>query len=82
VQEVCDKESLYNESKSFKTTFKENGYCLKQTSRAHDPTVRTSKPKEKPTSVAIPPFMQTTYGRIKKILDKYSVNDVSLPLRK
>ena len=74
--------SLHNELKSFKTTFRENGYRLKQTSCAHDPTVRTSKPKVKPTSVAILPFMQTRYGRPKKMLGKYSVKDISLPLRK
>jgi len=52
--------------KAFKTAFRENGYRLKQASHAHDTTVRTSKPKEKPTSVSILLFMQKTYGLLKK----------------
>ena len=64
--------------KGFKTTFRDNGYRLKQTSLVHNPTVRTSKPKEKPNSVAILSFMQKTYGRLKKMLG----TDISLPLRK
>jgi hypothetical protein len=69
-------------SKFFKTTIRENGYRLKKTSRFHDPSVRTSKPKEKSTSVAILPFMQTTYGRLKRMLSRYIIKNVSLPLRK
>jgi hypothetical protein len=67
---LCDKESLHSESKSFKTTSLENGYRLKLTSRAHDQTVRTPKPKEKPTSVAILPYIKTTYGRLKRMLGR------------
>lgn len=71
-----------NDSKSFKTTFRENGRRLKRISRALDPTVRTFKPKEKPTSVAILPYIQTTYIRIKRMLGRYSIKNVSLPPRK
>jgi hypothetical protein len=65
-------DKLHNESKSFKTTIRENGYSLKQTSRFHDPTGRTSKPKEKPSSVTILPLMQTTYGRLKRMLSLHN----------
>jgi hypothetical protein len=70
-----------NDSKSFKTTFRENGRRLKRLSRALDPTVRTFKPKEKPTSVAILPYIQTTYSRIKRMFGRYSIKNVSLPPR-
>jgi len=38
----------------FKTTFRKNGYSLKQMRRALNPAVRTSKQKDKPTSFALP----------------------------
>jgi hypothetical protein len=40
-----------------KTTFTENGYSIKQIWRALNPAVRTSKKKEKLTSVALLPYV-------------------------
>ena len=64
-----------------KTTFKENGYSLKQIRRALNPTARTSKPKEKPTSVALLSYVQTTCGRINRMLTKH-ITVVGLSPRK
>jgi hypothetical protein len=44
--------------------------------------VRTSKPKGKPTSFALLPYVQMTYGWLTGILAKYSIKFVGLPPRK
>jgi hypothetical protein len=44
--------------------------------------VRTSKPKGKPTSFALLPYVQMTYGWLSSILAKYSIKFVGLPPRK
>jgi hypothetical protein len=44
--------------------------------------VRTSKPKDKATSVALLPHVQTTYGCLSRILAKHNIKNVGLPLRK
>jgi hypothetical protein len=45
---LCDKESLDDKLDFLKTTFRTNGYSTKQTRRALNLAVRTSRPKEKP----------------------------------
>jgi hypothetical protein len=44
--------------------------------------VRTSKPKEKPTSFALLPYFQMTYSWLSRILAKYNIKCVSLQPRK
>jgi hypothetical protein len=44
--------------------------------------LRTSKPKDKPTSVALLPYVQTTYGRFSRMLAKHNIKSVGLLLRK
>jgi hypothetical protein len=44
--------------------------------------VRTSKPKDKPTSVTLLPYVQTTYGRLSKLLARHNTKSVGLPPRK
>jgi hypothetical protein len=79
---LCDKESLHDKLEFLKTTFKENGYSLKQIRCALNAVVRTPKSKEKPTSVAILPYDQTTYGHICRMLGKQNIRSVGWPLRK
>ena len=55
---LCDKESLQDELKFLKTTFRENGYSIKQIRWALNLVVRTSKPKVKPTLVALSSYVQ------------------------
>jgi hypothetical protein len=52
---VCDKESLQDELDFLKTTFRYNGCSCGQIQCAINPKLRTSKPKDKATSVAICP---------------------------
>jgi hypothetical protein len=77
---VCD-ESLYEEVEFLKTTFRENEYSLEQIQRAQNSTVRTCKSNDKPTSVALLPYVQT-YSRISRMLAKHNIMSVRLPLRK
>jgi len=50
---LCDKVSLHDELEFLKTTFREYGYGIKQIRRALNPAVRTSKSKQKTTSVVL-----------------------------
>jgi hypothetical protein len=68
---LCDKESLHDELKFLKTTFKENSYGIKQKRRTLNLAVRTSKLKVKPTLVALIPYVQKTYGQLSRMLAKY-----------
>ena len=61
--------------------FRENSYSIKQTLRVLNPVVRSSKPKDKPTSVALLPYVQTTYGRHSRMLAKH-IKSVGLQPRK
>jgi len=55
--------------------------CIKQTRRVLNHVVRPTKPKEKPTSVALLPYVQTTYGRLSRMLAKH-IKSVGLQPRK
>ena len=50
--------------------------------RSLNPAVRTSKPKDKLTSVALIPNVQETYGRFSRMLAKHNNIYVGLPPRK
>jgi hypothetical protein len=76
---LCDKESLHEELEFLKSTFRENGYSLKQIQHALNPVVRTPKLNNKPTSVALLPYAQTTYSRISRMLVKHNIRSVGLP---
>jgi hypothetical protein len=54
---LCDKESLHGELEFLKTTFKENWCSQKQIQCALNPKMRTFKPKDKPTSVTLLPYV-------------------------
>jgi hypothetical protein len=49
-----------------------------QIQHALNPKVKTSKLKDKPTSVALLPYVQTTYGRLSRMLAKHNINSVGL----
>ena len=53
-----------------KPTFRENFNSIKRIWRALNPAVRTSKQKQKPTSVTLLPHVQMTYGRLSRMLAK------------
>jgi len=55
--------------------------CIKQTRRVLNRVVRPTKPKDKPTSVALLPYVQTTYGRLSRMLAKH-IKSVGLQPRK
>jgi len=77
---LCDKENLHDEFEFLKTTFRENDCCIKQISCALSPAVRTSKPTDKPTSVALP-HVQKTYGQLSRMRAKRNIKCVGLPPR-
>ncbi|GFG31913.1 hypothetical protein Cfor_11969 [Coptotermes formosanus] len=79
---LCDKEGLHELLELLKTTFRENGYSLKQIQRALNSAVRTPKSNDKPTSVALLPYVQITYSRISRMLAKRNISSVGLPPRK
>jgi len=57
---LCDKESLHDELEFLKTPFRKYGYGIKQIRQTLNPAVRTSRSKEKTTSVILLPYIQTT----------------------
>jgi hypothetical protein len=77
---LCGKESIHGEFEFLRTTFKENGYSRQQIQRAINPKVRTSKPENKPTSVALLPYFQTTYGCVSRMLARHNIKSVGLCL--
>ena len=73
---------MMRKTKVLKTKICSNGYSRQQIQRALNPMVRTSKPKDKPTSVALLPYVQTTYCRLSIMLVKNNIKSVGLPPRK
>ena len=75
---VCNKGSIQSELWFLKTTFSENGCSVEQIRQALNPTVRTSKPKVKPTSVVLVSYVQTTHcrpaGRLSRMLANTTLN--------
>ena len=54
---------------------------MKRICCAFNPTFRTSKPTDNPTSFALLPYVQTTYGRLSRMLAKPNIKCVGLPPR-
>jgi hypothetical protein len=82
VRALCDKESLHEELQFLKTTFRENGYSMKQIQRALNPVVRTSKLNNKPTLIALLSHVQMTYSCSSRMLAKHNIKSVGLLPRK
>jgi hypothetical protein len=79
---LCDDESLRDELEFLKDTFKRNGYGDRQIRRALDPPKRVTTTPEKPASVALLPFVNTTFNRISHMLSRHNIKFVGLPPRK
>jgi hypothetical protein len=76
--EPCVITSLHDELEFLKDTFKRNGYGDRQIRR--DPK-RVATTPEKPTSVALLPFVNTTFNRISRMLSRHNIKSVGLPPR-
>jgi len=57
-----DQDSLTQVLEFLTTVFKDNEHSPQQIQRAMEPTTRTAKTNDKPTSTAYIPYTQTTYG--------------------
>jgi len=79
---LCDKEGLHDKLEFPKTIFRENGYSIKQIQWALNLAVKTNKLKGKPTSVALLPHVQMTYGQLSRMLAKHNIKCVGLLARK
>jgi hypothetical protein len=79
---LYNKESLHIVLELLNTNFRENGCSFKQIWQALIRTVRTSKPKGKPTSFALLPYVQMIHSWLSRILAKYNVKFVGQPPRK
>jgi hypothetical protein len=79
---VCDKKSLRDKLEFPKTIFRENRYSIKDIQWALNLAVKTSKLKGKPTSVALLPHVQMTYGQLSRMLAKHNIKCVGLLPRK
>jgi len=77
-----DKESLHDELEYPKTMSKENGYNITQIWHVLNSSVRTSKSKQKPTSVTVLPYVQMTYSQLNRMFAKHNRRCVGLPPRK
>jgi hypothetical protein len=62
--------------------FRGNSYSIKEIRRTLNFVVRTSKPKDKPTSVALLPYVQTAYGRLSRMSAKQNIKNVGLQPRR
>lgn len=72
------KESLHD-LEILQTTFRENGYSIKHIRQALNLAVGTSEPKDKPTSVALLPYVQETYRHLSRVLAKRNIKSADLP---
>jgi hypothetical protein len=79
---LCDHESLHDELEFLKYTFKRNGYGDGQIQRTLDPSKKVATTPEKPTSVALLPFVNMTFNRISRMLSRHNITSVGLPPRK
>jgi hypothetical protein len=78
---ICDQDSTNQELEFLTTMFRNNGYGTQQICRAMKPPTNTTK-MDKPTSMAYIPFMQTTYGRLSRMLTEHNIKCIPLPLKK
>jgi hypothetical protein len=79
---LCDQESLPQELDFLTKVFKKNGYSQQQIQRAMKPTAQTIKTKNKLISTAYLPYIQTTFGRLSRMLNKHNIESVTLPPKK
>ena len=76
---LYDSDSLQDELEFLKITYKQNGYSDQQIHCVLYPATKTLKPAQKPTSVALLPFLQTSYGCLDRMLSRYNIKCVRLP---
>jgi hypothetical protein len=79
---LCDQESLALELIFLTNVLKQNSYSHQQIQRAMKLSTRTNKTEDKPTSTAYLPYIQTTYGRLSRMLAKYNIKSIPIPPRK
>jgi hypothetical protein len=78
---VGDQDSIKQELEFLTTVFRNNGYSTQQIHKAKKPSTKATKIKGKPTSTAYIRYMQTTYGRLSKMLAKH-IKSIPLPPKK
>lgn len=64
---LCHHESLHDQPHFRRDTFTWNGYGDRQIRQALNPLQRVTLPQEKPTSIALLPFVSTTFNRITRM---------------
>jgi hypothetical protein len=76
---ICDKGSIDKELRFLTKTFKENGYNQGQIQRAISPAPKTVKVKEKPTALALLPYIQITFNQLTRLLGRHNIKCIAIP---
>jgi hypothetical protein len=79
---LCDRNSLKDELDFLRITFRENGYNSKLIHRALKSNTKIPKPQDKPVSIAMLPYLHTTYNRLSQLLSRHNIKSVALPPKK
>jgi hypothetical protein len=77
-----DQDSINQELEFLTTVFRNNGYSTQQIHRAKKPPIKTTKIKDKSTSMAYIRYMQTTYERLSRMLAKHNIKSIPLTPKK
>jgi hypothetical protein len=76
---LCDRHSWHGELKFLKTAFRQNGYSDRQIRGALNRPDRVAPPPEITASVALQPYISTTFNIIGRLVSRHNVKSVGLP---
>lgn len=79
---ICDDDIFRHELDVLSNVFKDNGYSNKQIHKALNYKSKHIRQVEKPSAVAVLPYIQSTYGRLNRFLARYDIKSVGLPHKK
>jgi hypothetical protein len=79
---ICDKDSLGQELEFLETSFRENGYSLKQIQWVFSRKENNPKDNTKPNSTSFLPHAQLVSGCLNRMLSKHNLRGISIPPKK
>jgi hypothetical protein len=79
---LCDATSLNKEINHLKQVFRDNVYSSREVHRALTSQQMSLSQKTKPSNVAMIPLHSPVLNKISRLLGKYSIKTVHIPVRK
>jgi hypothetical protein len=82
IKTLCDPDSLEKVIQHLRDTFQRNGYSKSEIRRALHPKLKPEPKNNKPAGTAVLPYQQAVSNKISRLLIKYNIKTVHMPIKK